>query len=409
MRVLWFTNTPSNFLKGTNVYNGGGWISSLELEIKKRNDVELGIAFILNGHPVKVERDGVCYYPITNPYDGSFIGKMRKLIVTDNARTNYYMSEYLRVINDFHPDIINIFGTEQNYGLMTQYTDVPIIIHLQGLMGPCLSAYFPPGFSYWEYVWNGINPFKIYKRFRNYRAFFNGAKRERAIFKCNNHFMGRTDWDKKVTNIYNPDATYDYCSEILRDIFYRSFDRKQPYDLIITSTISSSLYKGFDMILKCAKLLKDEMKMNFEWRVYGNIDPRFVERNVGVDAQSMNVKLMGVASQETIRKSILESTIYVHPSYIDNSPNSVCEAQILGCPVVGQYIGGMPSLVAEDNGVLVPANDPYQMAYAIRKIYNNPSLNESMGLKASELARKRHDKQQIINDLITIYQKYIRQ
>ena len=39
MRVLWFTNTPSNFLKGTNVYNGGGWISSLELEIKKRNDL----------------------------------------------------------------------------------------------------------------------------------------------------------------------------------------------------------------------------------------------------------------------------------------------------------------------------------------------------------------------------------
>ena len=160
------------------------------------------------------------------------------------------------------------------------------------------------------------------------------------------------------------------------------------------------------MILKCAKLMKDEMNMNFEWRVFGNIQSRYVERKVGVEAKSVNVRLLGVASQEVLRKSILESTLYVHPSYIDNSPNSVCEAQMLGCPVVGQYVGGMPSLVTDNNGILVPANDPYQMVLAIREIYNNPTLNVSMGQHALESAQRRHNKQRIVNDLISIYHKY---
>ena len=35
MRILWFTNTPSNYKLQNGGYNGGGWISSLETEIKK--------------------------------------------------------------------------------------------------------------------------------------------------------------------------------------------------------------------------------------------------------------------------------------------------------------------------------------------------------------------------------------
>lgn len=405
MKVLWFTNTPSNYLTGAE-YNGGGWISSLELELKKRNDVELGIAFLLNGHPKKVESDNVCYYPISNPYKGSIMGKIRRLIVGDKSQRDYFASEYLRVINDFNPNIINIFGTEQDFGLMAQYTQIPIVIHIQGLMGPCFMSYFPPGFSFRDYILNCLNPFVVYKRYRNFISYRDGAKREREILMCNSHFMGRTEWDKKVTSIYCPEATYDYCGEILREEFYRPFDRNIPQNLTITSTISSSLYKGFDVILKCAKLMKDEMNMNFEWRVFGNIQPRYVERKVGVVAKSVNVRLLGVASQEVLRKSILESTLYVHPSYIDNSSNSVCEAQMLGCPVVGQYVGGMSSLVTDNNGKLVPANDPYQMVLAIREIYNNPTLNKSMGRNALDSAQRRHNKQQIVNDLISIYHKY---
>lgn len=45
MRVLWFTNTPSRYASFGG-YNGGGWIYSLEEEMSKREDIDLGIAFL---------------------------------------------------------------------------------------------------------------------------------------------------------------------------------------------------------------------------------------------------------------------------------------------------------------------------------------------------------------------------
>ena len=409
MRVLWFTNSPSNYLRGTNAYNGGGWISSLESELKKRDDVELGIAFQLNGHPKKMEKDGVCYYPIHNPYKGSLMGKIRKMLKSEKDQNDYFMYRYLKVIDDFHPDIINIFGTEQDFGLMAQYTHVPIVIHLQGLLEPCQTAFFPPGFDKNDYVWGDLSPLNVMKRHNTLKALKSGAEREKNIFKCNRHFMGRTAWDKKLTSIFSPESTYDHCDEILREVFYHPYERQLPNNLVITSTMSSPLYKGFDVILKCAELMTNEMNLEFEWRVYGNIDPRNTERKVGIRGRDVNIRLMGVASSEELTRSLLESTLYVHPSYIDNSPNSVCEAQMLGCTVVGQFVGGMPSLVTEGTGILVPANDPYQMACAIRDLNNDTAQNVNMGRIAAVVAHKRHDKQQIVNDLLAIYMKYIQE
>ncbi len=407
MKVLWFTNTPSNYVTASNSYNGGGWISSLERELKKREKVELGISFLLNEQPKKVKMDGICYYPIHNPYRGSLIGKLRKFLSSDKRIANYFLDEYLRVINDFRPDIINIFGTEQDFGLIVKRTSVPVVIHLQGLINPCLMAFFPPGFNMRDYVWSDFNPMRVLRRYRTFKAFENGAERERIIFRNNKHFMGRTNWDKDLTHLLSPESSYDYCSEILRDEFYHHYERKLPDNLIITSTISQPLYKGYDIILKCAEIMSKLMKLDFEWRVYGDICPSFIEKKVGIRSQNVNVKLMGVASSIELRKSILESTLYVHPSYIDNSPNSVCEAQMMGCPVVGQFVGGMPTLVTRDTGILVPANDPFQMASAIRAIYENNSLNISMGQNAEKEANKRHNKQKVVNDLLAIYNKYV--
>ena len=42
MKVLWYTNTPCLY-RQANEYNGGGWLASLQWEMMKVPDVELGI------------------------------------------------------------------------------------------------------------------------------------------------------------------------------------------------------------------------------------------------------------------------------------------------------------------------------------------------------------------------------
>ena len=63
MRVLWFSVTPSLYSKNP-LYNGGGWIASLEGELKKNKSFELGVAFEFCDDKFKVCEIGVTYYPI---------------------------------------------------------------------------------------------------------------------------------------------------------------------------------------------------------------------------------------------------------------------------------------------------------------------------------------------------------
>ena len=161
-------------------------------------------------------------------------------------------------------------------------------------------------------------------------------------------------------------------------------------------------FKGFDLILKTAKLLKD--KVDFIWMVYGISQYNEWQDKLDILAETVNIKLMGVVDESALISSILSSNIFVHPSYIDNSSNSVCEAQLLGIPVISTNVGGIPSLIEEGKtGFLVPANDPYQLASKIIKLHSTPELAISIGHNASIVARNRHDKHQIYSDLYDVY------
>lgn len=408
MRILWFTNTPSNYGVYNNGYNGGGWISSLETALTREGNIDLGICFLLDGNPWKKKINGVIYYPVARSrygFWGKIVNSMRIFLKCPDW-SEYFIEQYMKVVDDFRPDIIHIFGTEQNFGLLAKHIDIPIVIHLQGLLIPYLNAFFPPGVSKMSYFFCDFFPLKVIKRYLEFCVYKISAHRELEIIKTNKHFLGRTEWDKSIINVFNHNSTYDYCGEILRDAFYKKSKRNIPSNLVITSTISSPLYKGIDVIGKCAAILHQEYGVDFEWRVFGNIDENMFKRKINRSERG-SVRLMGVVSQDTIRQSVMESTVFVHPSYIDNSPNSVCEAQLLGCPVVAQNVGGLSSLINHGtDGMLVPANDPYLMTHAIMVLYEDKKRNIRMGELAQQTALRRHDKVHIVDELINIYIKY---
>lgn len=124
----------------------------------------------------------------------------------------------------------------------------------------------------------------------------------------------------------------------------------------------------------------------------------------GLKHADLNVKLCGVASPQKLRDELLNSTLYFHSSYVENSPNSVCEAQILGIPVVASRVGGIDSLVEQGKtGFLYPVTDPYMAAYYIKYLVESPETNIAMGAAAKDVALIRHDKNEIIKDLLETY------
>ena len=410
MRILWFTNTSSCYNNKSRGYNGGGWISSLEQEIKKMDGIELGICFYTKkgNTPKKDVQDGTIYYLIPRPRKSflytwiTFRGKFDKSSHMQEAAA---VPALLKVVNDFKPDIIQVFGSENIYGLIAKYVSMPLILHIQGLLSPCFNAFLPPFVSWRNYLYQSKSIRGFLYLLSEKVAWQRNCITEKRMLRGIKYFMGRTEWDRRMIKLLSPRAKYYYCNEILRNTFYcLSKERVLPQRPIFVTTISSQLYKGYDLVLKTAKILKDVGFSNFSWIVFGDINPVLVEKICDVEHGDVNVDLRGVASAEEIKDALLHATAYVHTSYIDNSPNSVCEAAMLGVATISTNVGGISSLIKDgENGFLVPANDPYQMASLMIYLYENADKNILIGKEAQRIAMKRHDKRVIVKQIWKIY------
>lgn len=405
MKILWLSGNPALYKRKSMI--DGGWIGTLQGEIVKRG-LDLAIAFPYSSDDSPSDGDGVHYYPLyVSKWEKRF-NKFRKEKIDE-----HYIQLIRKVIDAYQPDVIHCWGSELCFGLIAKYTDIPVVMHIQGIINPIYDAYCPAGMS----------GYSILKSFNfNFRKFYNlyygwhswmpcQAKREAEIFKNTHYFFGRTDWDRRVTKLLSPNAEYFFCSEALRPAITKSKKwqyHAQKKKVLITSTISSPVYKGADVILKAAKLLKENTDIEFEWNVYGVSEIQMQERFTGIKCQAVNVYCRGTINADQLADRLLHSDVYMHPSYIDNSPNSVCEAQFIGLPVVAQGVGGVPTLLKDGSGVLVPSNDAYQTAYFIQKIGTNQAFAEQLSKKEIEISKDRHDVDVIIDSIMNVYHKIVK-
>lgn len=409
IRVLWFSNTSVDYKKSSSGYNGGGWISALKDKAIEAGNIELAVAFYGNSEDKHLIKDNVSYYPIS--FDRKISSRLKRSFSKEQQELDHII-EFKSIIKSFKPDLVHVFGTEKPFGLVAQHTDVPTIIHLQGLINPYLNALLPPFYSKLDFFMDkGCNPFNIIKNINSYFGWKEAAVREKKIFQGCKNFMGRTHWDKAICKILSPNSNYFYCSEVLRPEFglvKKNIERDSSKKIKIVSTISNPHYKGADIILKTAKILKANMNIDFDWSVYGvrNID--FTASKLGIDVKSNNITLRGIVSAEELANSLSEATVYVHPSYIDNSPNSICEAQVIGVPVVANDVGGISSLITHnETGFLAPANDPYMLAHYIKALSKNSELSKKIYTNAQRVSKTRHNPDIIIEDLLNIYKKIL--
>lgn len=411
MKILWFVQPDFNPSNKKNCYNGVGWIMAIQKELVKRSDISLCMSY-WGKTDSSFQEGGVFYYQMEEPkmpiWEKIKCRINTGYICEEKYLWGAYRNKMKEVIKAFSPDIIHIFGSENKYGLISGFTKVPVVIHLQGILNPYYMSLLPPFVSKYEYIFkDGLRIGKVLRNLNGLYAWKKMIFCEKEILKNTDFFFGRTVWDYRISNFFNNQAKYMLCGEILRAPFYIESKRINPQKLTIASTISSPLYKGFDLILKTAKILSD-YKIDFNWYVFGNTNVSLIERIFHIRHESVNVHLLGVATANQIKECLLSSTVYVHPSYIDNSPNSVCEAQICGLPIIATNVGGVNSIVNDgENGFLVPSNDPYQTAYLINLLYIDNTLNKKMGISSQEVARNRHDKTKIINQLIDGYHQMV--
>jgi glycosyltransferase involved in cell wall biosynthesis len=61
------------------------------------------------------------------------------------------------------------------------------------------------------------------------------------------------------------------------------------------------------------------------------------------------------------------------------------EAMIMGRPVIGSRIGGLPDIVVDgETGLLFPAGDQQALQNALTRLLDNPVLRQQMGEQAKQ-------------------------
>jgi len=413
MKVLWFANTPSlgaNYLNVKGI--GGGWIESLETELNIIPNIKLGVVFKWNKPGVaKIFNIGnTQYFPVSICIPQ---GRIKKLLNrwSHKIENEENIPQYLEIIRQFAPDIIHIFGSESDFGLIIRKTSVPCIIHIQGNLNVYNHKWF-----------NGISQIDVlryskkkllfmgYGLVHNYFVMKKEARRERKIFKDCQFFMGRTDWDRRITLALSGNSKYFHCDEMMRKPFYQHrWEQKKTKDYIIFTTIRNNIYKGLETIFECMNLLQKRRKeLNIVWKIAG-ISPNdeisnLIERKFNLTFLNLGIQLLGPLQESKLLIEMLGADLFVHPSHIDNSPNSVCEAMLLGMPIISSNAGGIPSLMNDKKeGLLVQNGDPFALTGAIMELIDDRNLACSFGVNARIKAIDRHKPEKIVNNLLQIY------
>ena len=415
MKILWFTNTPCEAEKKLtgNPVIGGGWLYALSQEVKKVPQIELHIAFYWGEALEPFLYSGIYYHPVLRSGNCSKIGRYIYRIRSQfsDSYDSIEVKRLLDVVSSVNPDIIHIHGSEENFGLIADYIDVnKICLSIQGMLAPYKNKYFS-GIPREIVVTNSsfVRKMLLDGTLASYRRFCRGAAREIKIYRKIKNVIGRTEWDKMCSLALNPQRKYYVCNEILRkDFFDKEWQNPCNKKFTIVSTISCGLWKGVEVIFQTAQILMNT-GFDFEWNILGigSNDEMAVlaEKLTSFSRKSPSIKFFGRRKSSELIESMLSSNLFVQVSRIENSPNSLCEAMLLGMPIIASYVGGTSSMLKDGvEGVLVQEGEPYVLAGSIMDCRNDYLKYIAMGQKARIKAVERHNPGNVVQELKNVYQ-----
>lgn len=171
-----------------------------------------------------------------------------------------------------------------------------------------------------------------------------------------NHIIGRTTWDKACSNQINPKANYHFCNETLREEFYKhqwSINDCEKHSIFLSQ--GQYPIKGLHYMLEAMPIIlkkfpgakvyisgkditksdciKDKLLLTY----YG----KYIRKMISSLGLEEKVVFTGPLDEQKMCQRYLKSNVFVCPSSIENSPNSLGEAMVLGVPCVASDVSGV--------------------------------------------------------------------
>lgn len=158
----------------------------------------------------------------------------------------------------------------------------------------------------------------------------------------------------------------------------------------------------FELINACEKLKQQNVSFKLVLAGDGNIDEI---RSLCADKGLLGlVRLPGWVDGLEKERLLLESDIFVLPSYFEGLPIGVLEAMINRIAVVATNVGGIPDVITDAHeGLLVEPRDCDGLTGAIKKLLLEPELKDKYIKNAYCRAKKHFTSESVNSSLIKLY------
>lgn len=329
-------------------------------------------------------------------------------------------------LRSFKPDAIHSWGTE--------YAHTHAMVNAaekEGMLPKLVASIQGLCCVYTRHYAEGV-PYSVQKRstFRDFvrrdnilqqqQKFALRGEQEIAALKKLRHVIGRTDWDKACVMQINPELTYHFCNETLREEFYQGewqYENCKKHRIFASSCAYP--IKGFHNLLEAFSIVlekypdailavpgKDFRKVDtLRKRLRENGYDRYLRGLVRKYNLEDKIEILGGLSAEQMKQQYLQANVFALPSSIENSPNSLGEAMLLGVPCVASDVGGVSTMMRHgQEGYVYQATAPYMLAYYMDRVFSMEDRAQTPGRAAAEHACATHDPQKNLTDLLGIYE-----
>jgi L-malate glycosyltransferase len=164
-------------------------------------------------------------------------------------------------------------------------------------------------------------------------------------------------------------------------------------------------HKGHQTLIEAVREVKASSNNFLVVSIGGEKYPGDMER-ITDDARRAGIedvfRLLG--RREDALSFVAAADLFVNPSDHEGLPLAILEAMSLGKPVVATAVGGVPSVISDDqNGLLVPAGNSLDLARSIVRLIDSPELRTRLGTNAQVFARAEHGLDSMIRSVESLY------
>lgn len=401
MKILWLSSVK--LIKGETLASGT-WIPGL-LDILKNYQPQLEIVNTTRGNVPSVTKE-------SNNYLTEYV------VNVGDEMTDKCISDVLDIIKYEKPDVIQVWGTEDIWGLFPfnyLVPDTPAIIEIQGILASVSEEYYG-GLSTSELIKcysikEFLKPTSSLPAIR--RLYTRHVEREAKILKNFKNIGVQSAWSRNVVKTFNKDATLYNSGIALRPAFYESekWQVKDTDEIRIFSTALMGqplkgafiLFKAFAIVKQwfpSAKLIMAGVK---EDGIRRSGFRRMLEKYAKEHDFWNDVELLGKLEAKQLAEEYRKASVFVNPSNWESYSVVTAEAMYIGCPTVAAYAGAMPELGPDGAVAYFPKGDFRICAAEIIRILSDSIQAEAMSKKSIDIASIRQDRTRIAEMQIDVY------